>query len=92
MEQGSVSFPLYSDSALDAAKGFGLAFKVDDTTVTKYKGYGIDLKKASGRDHQSLPVPAIYVVTKDGVIDFAHSDPDYRQRLEPAKLVDELAK
>lgn len=92
MEQGSISFPLYSDSALDAAKGFGLAFKVDDATVTKYKGYGIDLAKASGRDHQSLPVPAIFVVNQDGVIDFAHSDPDYRKRFEPGKLVEELAR
>jgi peroxiredoxin len=84
-------FPIYSDSSLDAIGKFGLAFKVDDATVTKYKGFGIDLEQASGQDHHALPIPAIYVVGTDGVITFAHSNPDYRQRLDAKELVQRLA-
>lgn len=91
IDKSSIPFSLYSDAELNAATRFGLAFKVDDATFTKYKGFGIDIEKASGQTHHALPIPAIYVVNTDGVITFAHSDPDYRQRLDVAKLVEALA-
>ena len=85
-------FPLLSDSDLVAAKAFGLAFQVDDATITKYKGFGIDLEKASGRDHHALPVPAVYIVDKSGQITFAHSNPDYTKRLDALTILVELKK
>jgi len=87
IEKGSITFPIYSDSELNATRSFGLAFKVDDATVTKYTGFGIDLEKASGQPHHALPIPAIYVVSKDGLITFAHSNPDYRKRLNVKVLL-----
>lgn len=87
IENSSIPFPLYSDSELNATSLFGLAFKVDDLTVSKYKGFGIDLEKASGQTHHALPIPAIYVVNKDGIVTFAYSNPDYRQRLDTADLL-----
>jgi peroxiredoxin len=92
IDKNSIPFRLYSDSELSAASGFGLAFKVDDATVTKYKGFGLDLEKASGQTHHALPIPAIYVVSKDGVVTFAHSNPDYRQRLDVKDLLKEITK
>jgi len=87
IEKGSIPFPLYSDSELNATRGFGLVFKVDDATVTKYKGFGIDLEKASGQAHHALPIPAVYVISKEGLITYAHSNPDYRQRLNSSDLL-----
>ena len=75
-----------------ATKTFGLAFTVDDATITKYKGFGIDLKKASGHDHHALPVPAVYIVDKSGKITFAHSNPDYKKRLDIETILAELKK
>lgn len=92
VDKSSIPFSLYSDSELNATSGFGLAFKVDDATVTKYKGFGIDLEKASGQTHHALPIPAIYVVSKEGVVTFAHSNPDYRQRLDAKDLLKEISK
>lgn len=85
-------FPLLSDPDLVAAKAFGLAFEVDEETITKYRGFGIDLEKASGRDHHALPVPAVFIVDQSGKILFAHSNPDYRKRLEAKTIVAELKK
>lgn len=85
-------FPLYSDSNVAAASAFGLAFRVDDATITKYKGFGIDLEKASGRDHHALPVPAVYIVDEAGKILYAHSNPDYTKRLDGATILEELNK
>lgn len=86
----SIPFPILSDAKLEAARRFGLAFSVDQQTLKRYKGFGIDLKEASGQDHQSLPVPAVYIVDKSGEIVFAHSNPDYRQRLDVEKIVAEV--
>jgi peroxiredoxin len=90
VEKNKIGFPILSDADVSAAKAFGLAFKVDDATVTKYKGFGIDLKKASGQEHQALPIPAVYIVDKSGTIVFAQSNPDYRQRLGAKMIIEEL--
>ena len=87
-----IPFPLLSDSDLVATKAFGLAFTVDDATITKYKGFGIDLEKSSGRDHHALPVPAVYIVDKAGKVTFAHSNPDYMKRLDVETILAELKK
>lgn len=91
-EKLKIPFPLLSDSDLAATKAFGLAFQVDEATITKYKGFGIDLEKASGRDHHALPVPAVYIVNKAGKITFAHSNPDYTKRLDVETILGELKK
>ena len=92
IEKLKIPFPLLSDSDLAATKAFGLAFKVDDATIEKYKGYGIDLVKASGHDHHALPVPAIYIVDKSGSVKFSHSNPDYTKRLDVETILSELKK
>jgi peroxiredoxin len=81
-------YRLLSDSDAAAVKAFGIAFKVDDATIEKYKTYGINLDAASGKDHHILPHPAVFIVNTNGVIRFAHVNPDYKVRLEPAKILE----
>lgn len=83
-----LGYALLSDSTADAIKAFGLAFRVDDTTLARYRGFGIDLEQASGAAHHVLPVPAVYVVDRSGRILFVYWNADYKQRLDPAKVVD----
>jgi len=87
IDKGGYSYQLLSDSDMVLTRAFGLAFRVDDPTVEKYRGFGIDLDKASGRNHHLLPVPAVHIVDTHGVIRFAHWDADYKKRLEPADLI-----
>lgn len=84
----ALGYRLLSDSNAEAARAFGIAFKVDDQTIERYKGYGINLDAASGRDHHLLPHPAVYVVEKSGKIRFVHFNPDYKVRLEPKKILE----
>jgi len=83
-----LGYRLFSDSDANAVKAFGIAFKVDDATVEKYKGYGINLEAASGRDHHILPYPAVFIANTNGIIRFAHFNPDYKVRLEPARILE----
>lgn len=86
-EAGHLSYTLLSDSSVKAATAFGLVFTVDDGTLKKYEKYGIDLEAASGESHHMLPVPAVFIVGTDGVIDFVHADEDYKKRLAPDVLL-----
>jgi peroxiredoxin len=86
-DEQSLGYTLLSDGDMVLARAFGLAFRVDDSTLAKYRGFGIDLAKASGRDHHLLPVPAVYIIDTSGVICFAHWDADYKKRLEPEALL-----
>ncbi len=83
----TLKYALFSDSSLDAAKAFGIAFRVDETTLAKYKNLGIDLEKESGKKHSLLPVPAVFLTDSSGVIQFEYINPDYKTRLRPEILL-----
>jgi len=80
-EKSEFPYLLISDSDMNAAKAFGLAFTVDDDGFDRLKGFGIDLEAASGKAHRMLPVPGVFLVNGEGILTFAHHDPDYRKRL-----------
>jgi len=87
-DREKLRYRLLSDNDATAAQAFGIAFRVDNATVEKYRGYGINLETASGRDHHLLAHPAVYVIAPSGEIRFAHVNPDYKVRLEPAKILE----
>jgi len=82
-----ISYTLLSDPTMQVSQDFGIAFKVDDKTVKRYKKWNIDLEKASGHDHHYLPVPSTYLVGKKGIVQFQYTNPNYKVRLDPELLV-----
>ena len=50
-EKNHLSYRLLSDRKMQAAGAFGLAFRVDPSTVEKYQGWKIDLAPEIGRAH-----------------------------------------
>jgi len=87
LDDPGIGYTIFSDSALNATRAFGLAFRVDDELNERYLGYGIDLEKASGENHRVLPAPATYIIGTDGSINFAYINPDYKVRLHPDILL-----
>lgn len=82
-----MNYRLLSDNEVHAARAFGIAFRVDDATYEKYKGYGIDLEVSQGAKHHELPVPAVIIVDRKGIIRFMHANPDYTVRLDAASVL-----
>lgn len=91
-KNGIKEYKLYSDSKLNLAKELGIAFKVNEDTIEKYKEYGIDLERASGESHMSLPVPAIFVLDRNSEVKYRFYEPNYKVRLDENKLIQELNK
>lgn len=81
MSADKLDYTLLSDSKAEALRAFGIGFRVDDATIEKYKGYGIDLEKSSGEDHHALPVPSVFIVDSAGAIQFSYVHPDYKVRV-----------
>jgi peroxiredoxin len=81
LEEVKLDYMLLSDSPATALKAFALAFKVDQATVDRYKGVGIDLEADSGYDHHILPAPAVYFVDQKGNVDFQYVNPNYKERI-----------
>jgi peroxiredoxin len=89
-EKNELAFEVLSDSALEASNSFGLAFDMPTELVTLYQTVGHDLPKTNGNGRWVLPVPATYVINRQGLVQFAHVDVDYRNRAEPAEILAKL--
>jgi len=87
LEDPQTGYAIYSDARLEATRAFGIAFRVDDETIERYRGYDIDLEAASGENHHVLPAPSTFLVGADGVIRFQYTNPDYTVRLHPSVLL-----
>jgi peroxiredoxin len=87
LKEKDLPYTILSDAEMHAARAFGIAFRVDDATVQRYREWGIDLEKAAGQTHHELPVPAVFIVDRAGVIRFAHWNPDYKIRIAPEELL-----
>jgi peroxiredoxin len=76
-----IHYTLLSDSHLEAAKAFHIAYHVDDATLAKMREYGVDLEATTGTRQHELPVPSVFIIDTSGTIRFVYSNPDYKVRL-----------
>lgn len=84
-----LNYSLLSDSSMTFSQAFGIAFKVEESLVEKYKTrWNIDIEGDSGQTHHLLPHPSVYVVDGKGQIRFSHVDPDYKVRLDANKILE----
>ncbi|MBR2648611.1 MAG: AhpC/TSA family protein [Sediminibacterium sp.] len=84
------TYPIIFDDGLQIMNLYKVAFKVDDATVARYKTFGVDFNEANGSNGAVLPVPAVYIVGKNGDIIFRHFDPDYRKRVSVKEILSHL--
>jgi len=87
VEKTKAGYPVLFDDSLKIMKSYDVAFRVDSTTIEKYKKFGIDFYDANGSNGATLPVPAVYIINKEGIIVFKHFDPDYRKRVSIQEIL-----
>jgi len=81
-----LNYTLLSDSKVEGAKAFGLAFKLDEKKLKEWMT-GIATERYSGEKHHILPVPAVFIIGTDGVIDYVYTNVDYTVRLQADELI-----
>lgn len=84
MTDNKLDYLLLSDDNLAASKAFGLAFftsqKVTDMYQAKLKVNNTLRTMSNGEQRLVLPVPAIYIADKEGLIHFQYANPNYKVR------------
>jgi peroxiredoxin len=90
VRQNNLSFPILSDPHNDVAAAFGLRFELPDYLIELYKSLKNDLPAFNGDPSWTLPMPARYVVGRNGVILYAEVNPDYTRRPEPEDMMPAL--
>ena len=76
-----IHYTLLSDSHLEAAQAFHVAYHVNDATLAKMREYGVDLEASTGTTLHELPVPSVFIIDTSGTIRYVYSNPDYKIRL-----------
>ena len=84
------AFPILFDDGNKIMKSYNVLYEVDTATVAKYKGYGIDFNEVNGSNGAHLPVPAVYIINKEGLITYRYFDVDYRKRASVQDILDHL--
>ena len=91
IEKTKASFPLLYDKEMKIMKAYGVAFEVDERTVSRYKNADIDLVTANGhKDKVYLPVPAVYIINNEGTIVYRFFDTDYKKRATVGMILENL--
>lgn len=91
IEKTKASYPLLYDKDMKIMNAYAVAFQVDDKTVSRYKNADIDLATAHGQKEKIyLPVPAVYVISKEGTILYRFFNADYKKRPSVKEILDNL--
>jgi len=85
-----LEFPILSDARNNVAAAFGLRFTLPHYLIDLYKQLKNDLPAFNGDDSWTLPMPARYVIARDGTIVYAEVNPDYTLRPEPSDMIPAL--
>lgn len=89
-DQHKLRFPPLSDAGNLVARKFGLSYRVSDEQQTVYRKAMINLPFVNGDQSWELPVPATYILDRDGTIRYSSVDADYTERPEPSKILETL--
>jgi peroxiredoxin len=76
-------FPVLADVGAKVCQAFGLTFLPADDLRDAYTALG----RSGAERRLALPVPAVYVVDRSGMIVFSYFDSDFASRLAPCEIL-----
>lgn len=89
-DQHKLRFPLLSDAGNQVSRQFGLTYRVPAPQEAIYRRAFVNLPFTNGDESWELPIPATYILDRDGTILYASANEDYTLRPEPADILQML--
>ena len=86
----NLTFDILTDLHLKTAEQFRLVFTLPDYLRDLYKSFGNALDRFHDEAEFRLPIPARYVVDKQGIIRVGDVNADYTIRPEPSETLRQL--
>ncbi len=90
-DQHKLTFPLLVDAHNGLARQFGLVYRVPEEQQALYGRTFVNLPFANGDSSWELPIPATYVIGRDGRVLFSSVNEDYTDRVEPLEILARLS-
>lgn len=81
-EKNHLPFSVLSDINNEVARKYDLVFKLDSKTAGMYEEK-FGLSDYNGNKNAELPIPATYIIDRNGIVRYAYINPDYRLRANP---------
>jgi peroxiredoxin len=88
----SLNFAVCSDIDNKLAKKLNLVFGLPEKVQKIYEKFGIDLDASQGNTQRELPVPATFILDKDGKVVYVDLDEDYTTRPDADEVLAEYKK
>ena len=85
-ERHSLQFQVLSDANNEVADRYKLAYTVPNYVVDHYD-LSSKLNTHNGNDENRLPLAVTYVIAKNGVVEYAFLDADYKNRATPEEII-----
>ena len=93
LERDGHPFAVLSDLDDSVMKAYKLYFELpEDVRALYVESFDLDITAYNGPGRHGLPVPGTLVVDRDGIVRASFADTDYKQRMEPAAILEVLAK
>ncbi|MGA7077205.1 MAG: redoxin domain-containing protein [Terriglobales bacterium] len=86
----NLTFDILTDLHLRTAEQFRLVFTLPDYLCELYKSFGSTLDRFNDEPEYRLPMPARYILDKEGIIRSADVNADYTVRPEPSETLEKL--
>jgi peroxiredoxin len=86
-DQHKLRVPLLSDAGNKVARQFGLTYRVPAAQEAIYRRAFVNLPFTNGDESWELPIPATYILDRDGIVLYAVANEDYTERPEPVDIV-----
>ena len=90
-EISNMDFVVLSDQNADVAASYGVAWQVPEFLLEHMRvDRGLDLESVNNGNGSILPIPATFVLNKQGKVIWRYVDVDYRTRSEPEDIINAL--
>jgi peroxiredoxin len=86
-DQHKLRFSLLSDPGNRVSKQFALTYRIPDEQKAIYQRAFVNLPFINGDDSWELPIPATYIIDRDGTVLYASANEDYTERPEPEEIL-----
>ncbi|WP_158844582.1 peroxiredoxin-like family protein [Algibacter sp. L1A34] len=90
-EKNNLEFSVLSDIGNTIGKTYGVVFELTKEVASIYQN-GFGLNEKNGDNSNELPLAATYVIDKNGIIQYAFLDADYKERAESKEILSVLNK
>jgi peroxiredoxin len=93
VEKNALTFEVLSDIGQKVGRAFRLVYDFSNELQSAYKEFGLDIPAKNGPakngavSEWALPISATYIIDRNGVVIYAYTDADYRDRADPIDIL-----